>query len=70
MKAIGGGLQIPLNGFGVLVDDLRLCCEVAVPSHGQWWLASIDAPTGVAAACAAAGAFETRLRQGWTEEEG
>ena len=68
VKAIGGGLQIPLNGFEVLADDLRLCCEVAVLSHGQWWLASIDAPPGLAAACAAAEAFETRLRRGWPKD--
>ena len=65
VKAIGGGLQVPLGSFDVLSGNFRLCAEVTVPGLGRWWLTSIDAPPGVAAACAAGAPFAARLRRAW-----
>ncbi len=69
VKAIGLGLQIPLNSFEVLADDVAVAVSTVVPGHGRWWVASIDAPPGVVAACASLTSFTPRLRRRWPAPE-
>ncbi|MEO8812866.1 MAG: 4'-phosphopantetheinyl transferase superfamily protein [Caulobacteraceae bacterium] len=54
IKAVGLGLSLPVSEIGVLGEGLT---RVAVPGHGPWWVTTIDAPAGYAAACASDAPF-------------
>jgi len=61
-KALGLGLSGSLASFDATSDDFRRPSPVTVPAHGTYWLTSIPAPPGYAAACASRHPFTTTNR--------
>jgi phosphopantetheinyl transferase len=57
VKAIGLGIALPLAEIDVSQAPFALASQVAVPSHGDCWVASLRAPPGLAAACSARRSF-------------
>ena len=62
LKAIGVGLSYPMAGLDTANGGLFSACAVAVPSHGTYWVASIEAPRGYVAACASRRSFRVAYR--------
>jgi 4'-phosphopantetheinyl transferase len=62
VKAIGVGVSFPLSELNVPPRAGAPVSRVDVPGHGQWWLRSIEAPDGFAAACACRRPFDVLSR--------
>ena len=58
VKAIGVGMSFPLSELTVGTGARRALSCVDAPGYGKWWLRSIEAPEGFAAACACRRPFE------------
>ena len=65
VKAIGEGLQIPLNSFEVHSGTGDGPAWAEPPGHGRWWVSQIEAPTGLTAACAATQPYDVTIRRRW-----
>ena len=65
VKAIGEDLQIPLNSFEVHSGAGDGPAWAEPPGRGLWWVSQIEAPTGLAAACAAIQPCDVSIRRRW-----
>ncbi len=64
LKAIGVGLSFPLSELTVAAPAGSALVRVEAGEYGTWWLRSIDAPCGFAAACACREPFDLAVRRG------
>jgi 4'-phosphopantetheinyl transferase len=74
VKAIGLGLSYPLHAVTLIGDVDDPVMPIEAPGHGLWWVSSIAAPHGYAAACASRRPFSlcyrARFRQGELPKSG
>jgi 4'-phosphopantetheinyl transferase len=62
VKAMGVGISYPLAAISVLAPEITTPAPVEAPGDGLWWVATVEAPAGYAAACACRRRFIVRSR--------